>query len=263
MAWLDGNNIGPPDLGQAEVDRWIAGEPSTARAVSNFLNCAAAQKITGKLVVERPRRALPSRFLDEDDYLEQLRRCLTDDSIPLELRIAGALMRLYAPPLSRITELEGDQFLRDGANAYLTIDKNPVILPPRLAALIDRQLTRQPFASPFGHHETGGVPERFTGPPLETEHLRPAAGEVHVDVLRPVVLVDLVPAVHPDAQLGRTRRRSSSPRPDPTWTATPPRSSPSADWTRRASWARRGCNTAGPAARRRDTCRTTPGIRFR
>jgi hypothetical protein len=33
-------------------------------------------------------------FLDDEDQADQLRRCLTDASLPLDVRIAGALIRL-------------------------------------------------------------------------------------------------------------------------------------------------------------------------
>ncbi|MFE4815817.1 hypothetical protein ACFRFU_05190 [Streptomyces sp. NPDC056704] len=69
--------------------------------------------------------------------MAELRRCLTDTGLPLLVRIIGALVRLYALPLTRIVELTTDQFHRD---AYLTLDRHPVLLPPALAALLDEQI---------------------------------------------------------------------------------------------------------------------------
>ncbi|MEU5397554.1 hypothetical protein [Streptomyces tibetensis] len=57
------------------------------------------------------------------------------------MRITGALVRLYALSLTRIVELTAEQFHRDDdKNAYLTINRHPVVLPPKLARLIEDQL---------------------------------------------------------------------------------------------------------------------------
>lgn len=57
------------------------------------------------------------------------------------MRITGALVRLYTLPLARIVELTADQFRRDDdKNAYLTINRHPVVLRPKLARLIEDQL---------------------------------------------------------------------------------------------------------------------------
>jgi hypothetical protein len=70
-----------------------------------------------------------------------LRQCLTDPPLPRDVRIAGALTRLYALPLTRIVELTASHVHRDTDHAYLTISRRPVILPPSLAQLIADQIT--------------------------------------------------------------------------------------------------------------------------
>ncbi|MER6738918.1 hypothetical protein [Streptomyces puniciscabiei] len=101
-----------------------------------------ARRITGKLAISRPFKKNSSGFLDEQDLQEQLRRCLNDDTIPREARIIGALVRLYAVPVSRIVQLTIDRFRRDQTGAYLTLDRHPVLLPPKLALLIEEQIAQ-------------------------------------------------------------------------------------------------------------------------
>ncbi|MGY4784347.1 hypothetical protein ACVH9Z_31135 [Rhodococcus opacus] len=101
-----------------------------------FIPILRACLITG-IEVPRKKDGLPQRFQDHDEHAEQLRRCLTDDELPLEFRIVGALVRLYAIPVARIVELTYDRFHRDDTHAYLVIEQNPVVLPPSLAALIE------------------------------------------------------------------------------------------------------------------------------
>ncbi|MEV8064384.1 hypothetical protein AB0P37_50505 [Streptomyces antimycoticus] len=59
----------------------------------------------------------------------------------MEARIIGSLTCLYALPTTRIVELATDRFHQDGDDAYLTISKHSVLPPPRLAVLIERQIT--------------------------------------------------------------------------------------------------------------------------
>jgi hypothetical protein len=43
----------------------------------------------------------PVRLLGENDHIRQLDRCLTDDSMPLDLRVVGALVLLFGMLASR------------------------------------------------------------------------------------------------------------------------------------------------------------------
>ncbi|UXX98052.1 hypothetical protein N7U49_48020 (plasmid) [Streptomyces sp. AD2-2] len=68
-------------------------------------------------------RPAPATFLDDDDQADQLRRCLTDASLPLDIRIADALVRLYGLPITRIVYLTAtNQFHEDDTGAYFTFD---------------------------------------------------------------------------------------------------------------------------------------------
>ncbi|MGW2721685.1 hypothetical protein [Streptomyces sp. NPDC001492] len=52
------------------------------------------------------------------------------------------MVRLYAVPVSRTVELTTDRFHRDENGAYLTLDRHPVLLPPKPALLIKEQIPR-------------------------------------------------------------------------------------------------------------------------
>jgi hypothetical protein len=81
-------------------------------------------------------------------HQHELRRCLTDTSLPADVRIAGALTRLYALPLTRIVELTTAQFHHDDDHAYLTISRQPVVLPPSLTQLIQDHLNSRAAGRP-------------------------------------------------------------------------------------------------------------------
>jgi hypothetical protein len=80
-------------------------------------------------------------MLEEQERQECLKRCINDEQLPLDVRVAGALVALYGLTISRIIRLTHDDILAREGNAYLTIDKSPLVLPPRLAENID-QLTK-------------------------------------------------------------------------------------------------------------------------
>jgi hypothetical protein len=75
-------------------------------------------------------------MLDEEERQECLKRCISDEQLPLDVRVVGALVALYGLTISRIIRLtHTDIQTRDG-DVYLSIDKSPLVLPPRLAEII-------------------------------------------------------------------------------------------------------------------------------
>jgi hypothetical protein len=131
LSWLadEGASIGT--LGQHHVDTYFDTGPSKSRALDTFMAWMQARRLITGIEVPREKDGLPQRFQDHEDHAEQLRRCLTDDELPLEIRIVGALVRLYAIPVARIVELTCHRFHRDDTHAYLVIEQNAVVLPSR------------------------------------------------------------------------------------------------------------------------------------
>lgn len=89
-----------------------------------------------------PPRPEPVRLLGENDHIRQLDRCLTDDAIPLDLRVGGALILLFGILVSRLMRLAKSDVIDGGTHTYLNIDGHHLALPPRLARLT-RQLRDQ------------------------------------------------------------------------------------------------------------------------
>ena len=91
---------------------------------------------------------MPAGFLDDREQARQLRTCLNDTDMPLDLRIAGALVLVYGLPLSKIAYLTRDDITRHDGQTWLRRHGRQILLPPRLAALIG-QLA--PPARPWHH----------------------------------------------------------------------------------------------------------------
>ncbi|MCC3651448.1 hypothetical protein LIX60_08190 [Streptomyces sp. S07_1.15] len=148
--WLDEQALELKDVGQADIDLWLEQvKPSRRDGINPFLRWTAARRLTTTLSAPRQPSELPSRFLAEDEQAQQLRRCLNDDTLPLAIRIIGALIRLYGLPTTRIVAFTTDLFHREDDGAYFTFGRHPVLLPPKLARLIENQIAEPRIASAF------------------------------------------------------------------------------------------------------------------
>lgn len=164
LDWLDATQTPLNRVGQGQIDEWLEANPTQHRYIIAFLRWTVARRLTpGIDTPKRRRNGMPSRFLAEQELHDQLRRCLTDDTLPLEVRIIGALVRLYAFPVVRVLELTTDRFHRDADRAYLTFRRHPVLLPPRLADLIEAQITRPRVLSNFARSPGTGPSYLFPG----------------------------------------------------------------------------------------------------
>ncbi|CAG7362281.1 hypothetical protein PICSAR81_01881 [Mycobacterium avium subsp. paratuberculosis] len=145
LTWLDDQEIPLDSVTQLHLDRWLDAHPTKHKYLAAFIGWLEKQRLTqAELVVPQRRSQLPSRLLSDDELEQQLKRCLTDDTLPLDVRVVGALIRLYAPPLVRIAELTTDRYHTDDDGSYLTIGRHPVLLPPTLARLIEQLIARGP-----------------------------------------------------------------------------------------------------------------------
>jgi hypothetical protein len=147
LDWLDSISTPLAKLTQEQLDGWMHDNPTLRSDVVCFLRWAAARRIMAKLDIPTEKSTLPVTFQTETEYRRQLSHCLNDDNLPLEVRIVGALVRLYGLPVSRIVELTAERFHRDQQNAFLTLAKNPVVLPPKLARLIETQIAQPRYHS--------------------------------------------------------------------------------------------------------------------
>jgi hypothetical protein len=142
LSWLDVRNTALDQLGQDDLDLWLTENPTRRRSLNSFIRWTVARRLTSKVAVPPSPRIQATRFLASEELDQQLRRCLTDDTLPLEVRIIGSLTCLYGLHTTRINTLTTDRFQQEDDGAYLTINAHPVLLPPKLAQLIEQQITR-------------------------------------------------------------------------------------------------------------------------
>ena len=168
LGWLDQRGTGLADVGQSEIDAWLTSGGSQRYSIRYFLAWARRHRLAGPVTVPLRQARTPEQELPEDQRWHQLQRCLHQTALPLRVRVAGALVLLYGQPVSRIVQLEHEQLSRRHGQAYLILDRHPVLIPPRLADLIEQlHATATPTAvlggrgSPANWLFPGQVPGRY------------------------------------------------------------------------------------------------------
>jgi hypothetical protein len=144
MAWTEEQAISLDALSQDDIERWL-GEPGTQQRyrVRHFLAWTADRGPSRRLTVPAVPRQQPAGFLGDDRRWALLQRCLTDEDMPTSVRAAGALVLLFGLHVQRIRHLTADQVTETDSGACLTAGRRPVLLPPRLGAVL-RELAAQP-----------------------------------------------------------------------------------------------------------------------
>ena len=175
LAWIDQQGTTLAELCQDDVDRWLAEEQTQRRyRVSYFLNWTTDRGLSRRLTVPAIPRQEPADFLGEDQRWQLLQRCLTDGTLPIGVRAAGALVLLFGLQLQRIRHLTAGQITDKDDNAYLTAGRQPVLLPPRLGAIL-RELAAQPPPRLMISHGPDAprwlFPGRVPGQPLDLHSL--------------------------------------------------------------------------------------------
>ena len=137
LSWLDANNLDLATLNQGNLDQWlVSGEPHR-REIRSFLAWATSRRLApGLTVPQRSSKQMPASMPSEEDLGRQLQRCLTDTALPVDVRAAGAIVTLFGLPLSKIVQLTVEHLTERDGNVYLAMDKQPVLMPPRMAGLL-------------------------------------------------------------------------------------------------------------------------------
>ena len=144
LAWLDDRGTALGAATQADVDDWLDGATRYRYLLRDFLAWASARRLAGQVTVPGLPRSELGGLLTEDSRWQLLGRCLRDPGIPLDVRTAGALLLLYGQFVSRLTRLTAADIEQHGPDTCLRLDTVPVLLPPRLAALVRAQLDAAP-----------------------------------------------------------------------------------------------------------------------
>jgi hypothetical protein len=155
---------------------WLAAGPAGRHGLRSFVAWATERGLVRDVSVAARKPAQPSVFVDQAEQMRQLERCLGDDTMPLDPRVAGALILLFGINISPVLRIRQDQITgRDGT--CLTLDRHELIIPPRTVTPCcfvnspsrgaprrsRRTRPRRSSCSPAGHSASPSLPARSAG----------------------------------------------------------------------------------------------------
>ena len=143
IAFLEWLNTRGTDIGEArqgDLEEWLAAGASTRRHVASFIKWVNASGQTIGLTMPKGQSGTRP-VLSQNVRLRLLRTYFHDTTVPIDVRIAGLFLLLFATPVTRIVGLTPNDFSDDRAS--LTLGSVAVPLPVVLQELVVEQ-----FASP-------------------------------------------------------------------------------------------------------------------
>lgn len=140
LTWLDKQGTELPDLRQGHLERWLDSGPPNRKDVRAFVLWTHQRGLTSNLTVPVRTPEDPTTFLEDDDRVQQLRRCINDATLPLDVRVIGSLVLLMGLQITRILELTTNDVAVQESTVQLKLDGNLLQLPPRLAQLVIQHL---------------------------------------------------------------------------------------------------------------------------
>lgn len=109
LAWIDEQGIALEQLRQDDLDRWLDEEkPQRHNRIRYFLKWTADRDLTRSLAVAVIPRQQPADLLGDDERWQLLQRCLNNETMPIDVRAAGALILLVGLQAQRIRHLCAD-----------------------------------------------------------------------------------------------------------------------------------------------------------
>lgn len=139
LSWLEAEGHGLQELSQSGFDRWLANGPPARVEIRDFISWAHRQGLVDELRVPLRRHSQPSEFLPTDRRWETLHRCIVDSSLPLNIRVAGALLLLFALGPTALTTMSVEQVVEHEGRVELIVGRTPIHLPDSLADLVLQQ----------------------------------------------------------------------------------------------------------------------------
>lgn len=173
LQWLSEQNTTLASCGQAEIDTWFTENSQHRRTcLRAFLKwairCRHCKRSLAIPAMKSPRRAT----LSEPERLDALGRLLTDEQIPMRIRVAGIMVLLYAQPMTRIVGLTIDDVLRDDDTVLLRLGQPASPVPARVAALLLEYITNRDNMNTATNPASRWLfPGRRAGQPFRPDHL--------------------------------------------------------------------------------------------
>jgi hypothetical protein len=168
LAWLAGRGVQPAGCRQSDIDAWLADGPPRAHVARPFVRWAIRRGAMPEVDLPARDRDLVGLQIDLNARTKTARRLLHAPDIPSADRVAGALVVIYAQPLSRITRLTVDDVDLAEDSVALRFGESPLQLDAPLADHLRTLLgaRRSPAAAALESGERWLFPGAAPGRPI-------------------------------------------------------------------------------------------------
>lgn len=187
LIWLADRGVLLEGARQVDLDAWHTEKYATRRPTRAFLNWAMKADRMPALTIPYRSTRNPAP-IGQQHRIAALQRLVTNEALPLQSRVAGSLILLFAQPAARIVRLTIDDVLQDGDDTSLRLGDPPVPVPEPLASLLLAYLADRPHMGTATNPNSHWIfPGRRAGQAMD-----------------PVALCDLLRRAGVPAQHGRT-----------------------------------------------------------
>ncbi|MGH2755274.1 MAG: hypothetical protein ACRDLB_12700 [Actinomycetota bacterium] len=209
LTWLRTNEIPVRACSQTDIDRWLSEGKLTRLLIRDFVMWMAKRgHMTELFVPALAGSRQPTNSVDDTARWRTAKRLLHDDSLDVADRVAGALVLLYAQPVSRIALLTPKHVIRTEDSLLMTLGREPVEIPEPLARLVRQlpQRRRRGSSAHLSDPDQWLFPGGRAGHPISRSHLSKRLRDIGIDIrearnaallqlageVPPVVLADLL-----------------------------------------------------------------------
>ncbi|HVF13503.1 MAG TPA: hypothetical protein VM942_02830 [Acidimicrobiales bacterium] len=184
LGWLRKRGLSLSQCQQADVDAWLATGVIARRRVGEFLRWAESRKAVGGIIVPDTAAggAVP-RPIDAEARWAMARRLLHDTTIDPADRVVGALVVIYAQPVTRIARLRQSDVVEEDGEIFVRLGRELLPMSEPLGGLL-RELPWRRQVGPSGKVDAASewlFPGRQAGLPLDPEYLRRRLGDLGIE----------------------------------------------------------------------------------
>jgi len=130
LCWLHEQDVTLDELRQQYLDEWIAAGRSTrALRIGVFLACARRGRLVDALDASIGHKPAAARADDAERRFDILQRLLRDRELDPRDRLAGALVLLFAQPITRMLQLSPEHIEVHDKVVRLRLGRDPLELP--------------------------------------------------------------------------------------------------------------------------------------
>lgn len=206
LEWLTTRGLTLADATQADVDVWLdAGRAARRQLLADFVRWSNQHGLTNRIDVPTGRRTEPDLSMTSEERSAQLRRALSDEAVPVDVRAAAALLFLYGIPVSHIARIQLDDLVVHRGQAHLAVYGHRTVLPPAVDRLIraaaDAARPRSTVGQVVPGHEVAvrwrrGYADTSSRLPGRNAARLELAGEIPAAMLSVVLGISLSGATH-------------------------------------------------------------------